>query len=147
MESEERIPTPIVQNESESFSSESRLSESFLVDSRPSTARSIESEVVQEPQVPQVRTILLTTGAKSTVHGFPTLASPKAPLAIKIIWLLSILVAWSYAVYGCYGIMKLFTKYEKATAISVVPEGKLIFLCILRRRSDTFLFLLICSAH
>lgn len=73
---------------------------------------------------PKTSKILVTTASKSTVHGFPSIASSDAFLANKILWVVSLVFAWGYGLYGVYGMIVLYTNYEKLTTISLIPEGK-----------------------
>lgn len=79
--------------------------------------------VVSLDDTPKTNKILVTTGEKSTVHGFPSISSSKAFSANKILWIVSLLVAWAYGIYGVYGMVVLFMKYEKITTISSISEG------------------------
>ena len=79
--------------------------------------------IKDEAGSPKTSKILVTTVEKSTVHGFPSIVSSKAYLLNKILWGLSLLVTWAYGIYGVWGLVELYIKYEKTTTISLVPEG------------------------
>ena len=70
----------------------------------------------------EIRKIIRETFDRSSLHGFPSLASKHVSLAVKVFWVVCVAASWSYFSYQAYNTIALYQSFPKVTQISMVKE-------------------------
>ena len=59
---------------------------------------------------------------RSALHGFPAIFSKDTFWILKVVWILCIILSWSYFGYQAYNTLELYQSYPKVTQISKATE-------------------------
>lgn len=77
----------------------------------------------------QIVDMLRDCGDRSSIHSFPSFASRKVPVVVKLIWIVCIAFSWGFLIYLVRNMIGVYNSYNVVSSISLNYEASFSEVC------------------